>query len=158
MIAVDYDTEPAIAKLDALKERLRVSAGGCIENGANKLLSIIQNKLSGEVLNSRSGALLRSIGVEKTENPEGIGARLFSDGSVPYARIQEYGGRVNILAVAPVHAKALAFAWGGRLIFARSVAAHVVDIPERSYMRSSLDEFAPAFVDYVRGTIGDALT
>jgi hypothetical protein len=50
----------------------------------------------------------------------------------------------------PVNAKALAFAYGGRMVFAKRTAAHTVTIPERSYLRSSLAEFAERFVDGIR--------
>ncbi|HTT84962.1 MAG TPA: HK97 gp10 family phage protein [Rhizomicrobium sp.] len=157
MISVKVDTAPAIARLDETKLRLRAAARNAVESGANRLLSLVQEKLSGEVLNSRSSALLRSIRVETAEDTDGIAVRVLSDGSVPYARIQEYGGRVNIPALEPIRAKALAFGYGGKLVFAKSTAAHVVDIPERSYMRLSLAEFARAFSDEMREAIAGSL-
>jgi hypothetical protein len=158
MISVEFDTAPAVARLDTLKERLRAAARSSIENSAARLLSIIQGKLSGEVLNSRSGALLRSIRVEVLENAAGFAARLSSDGSVPYARIQEYGGRLNIPALTPTHGKALAFAYGGRLVFAKATAAHIVNIPERSYMRSSIDEYQSGLLDNIRAAVAGVIT
>ncbi|HEX4079584.1 MAG TPA: hypothetical protein VHX61_12015 [Rhizomicrobium sp.] len=158
MITTRIDPTPAIAKLEVMKRRLRAGVRAEVENGAARLLSRVQAKLSGEVLEARSGALLRSIQAETNEDEDGFGAQVFSDGSVPYARIQEYGGRVNIPALTPVHAKALAFAYGGRMVFAKSAAAHVVDIPERSYMRSSLAEFADAFTADIRRIVSDALS
>jgi hypothetical protein len=156
MIRIETDTAPAIAKLAALRTNLHASTQACIANGAAVLLSIVQGKLSGSVLNSRSGALLHSIHTEIVEADDEIGARVFSDGSVPYAHVQEYGGRLNIPAMVPVNGEALAFVYQGRLMFARSTAAHVIDIPARSYMRSSLDEFAPAFVDNVHNAVANA--
>jgi hypothetical protein len=157
MITTTIDAAAAIAKLAAMKDRLRANVRGAADEDAARLLAIVQGKLSGEVLNSRSGALFRSIRVESVEDADGVGARVFSDGSVSYARIQEYGGRVNIPALEPVRAKALAFAYGGRMVFAKSAAAHVAHIPERSYMRSSLAEFAATFADGVRKVVADAL-
>ncbi len=156
MIITRTDTGAAIAKLDALKERLRATARNAVEDGGNRLLSAVREKLSGDVLNSRSGALLRSLRMEIAGNTDGFSACVFSDGSVPYARIQEYGGRLNIPAIAPVHARALAFAWNGRLVFANHTAAHVVDIPERSYMRTSLAELADTFADDLQHGIAEA--
>jgi phage gpG-like protein len=157
MITAQIDPTPAIAKLDETKQRLRANVRGAVEDGAAQLYSRVQGKLSGEVLNAGSGALSRSIRSEIAEDTDGIVARIFSDGSVPYARIQEYGGRINIPAIGPVQAKVLAFADGGRKVFAHKTVAHIVDIPERSYMRSALDEFAAAFADDVRNTVMDAL-
>ena len=158
MIKIQVDAASAISKLDAAAVKLGSAAKNAVETGGNRLLSIVQGKLSGEVLNTRSGALLRSIRIETVEDENGIGARVYSDGSIPYARIQEYGGRVNVPAIAPVHAKALAFAWDGRLVFAKSAAAHVVDIPERSYLRTSLGEFEAAFAESMHQSVADAVT
>jgi hypothetical protein len=157
MITIEVGTAPAIAKLDVLAQSLRSATRNAIENGGNQLLSIVQGKLSGEVLNARSGALLHSIRALTSEAANSVETRVFCDGSVPYARVQEYGGRLNIPAVVPVRAKALAFAYEGRLVFATSTAAHVVDIPERSYMRASLDEFEATFAQSIHQSVADAL-
>jgi len=158
MITAQIDPAPAIAKLGAMKQRLRADVGAGVDNGAARLLSRVQAKLSGKVLQAPSGVLLRSIQVETDEDEDGFGARVFSDGSAPYARIQEYGGRVNIPALTPVHAKALAFVYGGKMVFAKSVSAHVVDLSERSYMRSSLAEFADGLSGEIRQIVADALS
>jgi phage gpG-like protein len=156
-ITAEIAAERAIAEFDALPGKVRASARDAVAEDGARLVSIVQAKLSGDVLQSRSGALLRSIKAETNEDADGVGVRVFSDGSVPYARIQEYGGRIAVPQIVPVEAKALAFAYGGRMVFAKSAAAHVVDIPERSYMRSSLDEFAAAFVADIRKIVTDAL-
>ena len=49
-----------------------------------------------------------------------------------------------------LNAKALAFAYEGRLVFAKRASPHAVTIPERSYLRASLAEFAPALADSLR--------
>lgn len=143
---VAIDTSPAVAKIEALKERLRAGIGEAIESAAARLLALVRAKLSGEVLNARSGALRDSIRSET----DGLSARVFSDGTVAYARVQEYGGRIDIPEIAPKNARALSFPYGGRLVFAARTAAHVVTIPERSYLRSSLAEFAPVFMEDLR--------
>lgn len=156
MITATFDAARAVAKLAATRDRLRAHVRGAVDEDAARLLAIVQKKLSGEVLNARSGALFSSIRAETLEDAVGIGARVFSDGSVPCARIQEYGGRISIPEVVPKNAKALAFPFGGRLNFARSAAAHMIDIPERSYMRASLAEFAASFTDGIRRVVTDA--
>jgi len=153
MFTARVDAASAIAKLNALQSKLRAGVREAVEEDAARLLALVCDKLSGEVLNARTGNLLRSIRSETSDN----GARVFSDGSVPYARIQEYGGRVSVPAIEPVNAKALAFAYDGRMVFAKRTAAHAVDIPERSYLRASLDEFAPAFLDDIRKLVAEAL-
>jgi phage gpG-like protein len=115
---------------------------------------MVQRKLSGEVLAARSGALRRSIRAEVADDWRGVQARVFSDGGVPYARIQEYGGRIALPAIAAADAKALAFVYEGRLVFAKRAAAHVATIPERSFLRASLAEFAPALSESFRRVAG----
>lgn len=150
VISAGIDAAEAIAELGALKERVRNGVRAAVSDGAARLLSLVQAKLSGEVLQPRSGALLRSIRTETTENADDIAARVFSDGTVAYARIQEYGGRIALPEIVPRAAKVLVFPYGGRMIFVRRAAAHSIDIPERSYLRASLDEFESRFLDDIR--------
>ncbi|MGH6889799.1 MAG: hypothetical protein ACREHF_11500 [Rhizomicrobium sp.] len=155
MITAAVDAATAVAKLEGLQARLRAGVGEAVEGAAAGLLALVQTKLSGAVLQARSGALRDSVRAET--DADGTGARVFSDGSVPYARIHEYGGRINVPEIAPDEAKALAFAYGGRMVFAKHAAAHVVTIPERSYLRSALAEFAPAFLDVMRKVAREGL-
>ena len=107
------------------------------------------------MLRPKSGALRASIRAEVGEDAGGFAARVWSGGSLSYARIQEYGGRIDILAIVPKTAGALAFAYGGRMVFAKRARAHVAQMPERSYMRTSLAEFAPLFADGIRRLAAD---
>jgi hypothetical protein len=148
MTKANVDASGTCAKLDALSVKVRASAAQAVRDNTRQLLARVQDKLSGDVLNVRSGALLRSI-VETGLHADasGVADSVTSDGSVAYARIQEWGGRVNIPEIVPLAAKVLAFEYGGKLVFARHVAAHSADIPERSFLRSSLAEQTQAFTD-----------
>jgi hypothetical protein len=145
----------AIESVGAWRDRLRARLREGFATNANALLGVVRAKLSGAVLRPRSGALRASLRAEIAEDTGGFQARVWSDGSLAYARIQEYGGRIAIPEIVPGNAKALAFLYGGRLVFARRTRAHAVTIPERSYMRSSLDDFAPAFADSIRRIAGE---
>lgn len=155
MITAKIDAAPAAAKLARIARETRAGVGRACETAAQALLAIVQRKLSGEVLQPRSGALRRSIRADVAEDTRGLQVRVSSDGSVPYARIQEYGGRIALPAIAAVNAKALAFAYQGRLAFAKRTNAHAVTLPERSYLRASLAEFAPALVCSFRKVAGE---
>jgi len=157
MFSARVDVSATVTRIGALPARLRVRLQKAVESGAGRLLAIVQAKLSGEVLKARSGALRSSIRAEISEDGSAIVARVLSDGSVPYARIQEYGGRVFIPGIVPVNARALAFTYRGRLVFAERAAAHAVDIPERSYLRTSLAEFEPALLDDIRKLTAESL-
>jgi phage gpG-like protein len=150
MITAQTDTSRAIAKLFALPGAIRSGVSETMQAGMLELLADVQAKLSGAVLNAGSGRLRDSIQAELTDDGARIAARVFSDGSVPYAHIQEFGGRIAVPEIMPVQARALVFAYGGRMVFAKRATAHVVTIPERSYLRSSLDDHAGDIVANIR--------
>ena len=112
---------------DGVQERLTAAVSG----QAILFLGIVQNrKLSGEVLNVRSGALRDSVHQEVLSAPDGVFAVVGTD--LIYAAIHEYGG-----IIVPQTAAALRFAIDGKWIFAKQVT-----MPERSYLRSTLAEEA----------------
>ena len=131
------------ARLDAfpaaLADGLAVKAQALSEALADKVRN---EKLSGEVLNARSGALRGSIGAEVASDGEAVSASVGSYGDVKYAAIQEYGGKTGAHEILPDKAKALAFLAGGAMRFAVRVEHPGSVIPERSYLRSSLAEMS----------------
>jgi hypothetical protein len=157
MISVSSNATETAARFGALGETIRGSVRDAVSTSAQKLAALVRSKLSGDVLNVRSGLLLHSICAEMTEDADGAHARVFSDGSVPYARIQEYGGRLNIPAINVSGTRVLAFSYNGRMVFTKHTAAHVVEIPERSYMRSSLDEFRSEFTGNIQQAVAGKL-
>ena len=159
MLSMNVSASDVISKLKAVPVSVQANVARAVQEGACRLLDRVQEKLSGEVLNPRSGALRRSI-VETgiVVGPGSITDSVASDGSVPYARIQEYGGRMGIPEIVPGAAKALAFEYGGRLVFARHTAAHVVDVPERSFLRSSLAEQRSSLIEDIREAVIGSLS
>jgi phage gpG-like protein len=113
-------------------------------------------KLSGGVLNARSGALIASIGAEISSDGEGVSAAVGSFGDVKYAAIQEYGGKTGAHEILPDKAKALAFVDGGATRFARRVEHPGSVIPERSYLRSSLAEMSDEILAALAATPTEA--
>lgn len=104
---------------------------------------IVRDKLSGQVLGVRSGALRRSI---QTEAPivddNEVSGRVFSAGDVKYAAIHEFGGRTAAHDIVPSKAQALAFLVAGKQVFAKIVHHPGSQMPERSFMRSGLTDRA----------------
>jgi phage gpG-like protein len=159
MIKITADTTELVRSFDRRSAAAQAAVTHAVRANAQGLVSRIRDKLSGQVLNVRSGALLQSITNSDTAAGSGlIGNAIARDGSAQYARIQEYGGRVGIPQVAPQTAKVLAIEYQGRLVFAKHAAAHIVDIPERSFMRSSLTEIEGRFRVEVRDAIDEALS
>lgn len=124
-----------IAKFDAMPSRVRAALERKVYYLVYRLLAMVKGKLSGEVLHVRSG-LLRDSAFERVQISErAVFGEVVEPGSVPYAAIHEFGGTINVPDIVPVKAKALLFANGKFSMYAR---AHVVKMPERSYLRSSL--------------------
>ena len=121
---------------DALATRLAAFTGQLWDK-------IVNEKLSGQALQMRSGRLARSIRSETTDDGETLEGIVFSDGSAPYARILEYGGRTRPHDILPVRAKALHFMASGGEVFARIVHHPGSTIAEHSFMRSALRELMP---------------
>ena len=145
---------------DALDARLDAYAGALGDAFAAKAETLAQaladavklDKLSGQVLAARSGALRDSIEAEVAADGDSIVATIASVGDLKYAAIQEYGGRTAAHEILPVKGKVLAFLAGGAMRFATRVEHPGSTIPERSYLRATLDEQADAIVAALAAT------
>jgi phage gpG-like protein len=143
--------------LAAMPERIRAALSAKAGALAAELQAKIQQKLSGDVLNSKSGALAGSIGVTIDDSSAGLSVDIVTSADVKYAAIQEFGGTIPPHEILPDKAKALTFLVGGKRTFAARVLVPTVTMPERSYMRSSLAEMADEVRDELTGAVGEAL-
>jgi phage gpG-like protein len=141
------------ATLAAMPDRVRQALSNKANVLAVALEAKVQQKLSGTVLNARSGALARSIIATVDESAADVAVRMGTSGDVKYAAIHEFGGTIPPHQIVPNKAKALAFAIGGKQVFAARVNLPAVTMPERSYLRASLAEMA----DEIREGLGDAV-
>ncbi len=148
MFAVELDgLDEASARLDAYPAALGAALAAKAAELAAALADLVRNdKLAGAVLNARSGALRASIVADVSVDRDGVRASVGSNGDVKYAAIQEFGGKTAAHEILPAKAQALAFVVGGALRFARRVEHPGSLIPERSYLRSSLDEMSGEIV------------
>jgi phage gpG-like protein len=114
-----------------------------------------QDKLSGEVLSSCSGALRSSIGFRLDQHPMNITGSVFSDS--PYARVHEYGfaGTVNVKASLRRITQAFGRPIAGTAVEVQAHARHV-DLPERSFLRSALEDMTPAIPDVIEAALRDS--
>ncbi len=97
-------------------------------------------KLSGQALDSKSGALKASITADVAVEDGAVTATVGSTGDIKYAAIQEFGGRTSAHEILPDRAQALAFIVGGVLRFARRIEHPGSTLPARAYLSSSLEE------------------
>jgi phage gpG-like protein len=143
----DDGFDPQIVQ-DALLEQ-----GGSF---AAELEARIQQKLTGEVLQTHSGALAASIfstiGSDESDTTISV-----SSTGVPYAAIQEFGGKTSAHEIIATNAKALAFRAGGDLVFAKRVHHPGSNIPARSYLESSLEELRDEIESGFKQAILEAL-
>ena len=104
--------------------------------------NVQQNKLSGQVLQVRSGSLRQSIAMRIDQSDTTVSATVSSD--LDYAAAQEYGftGTVNVRASLRQIKEAFGHPIAAQTI---GVGAHSrrMDLPERSFLRSALDDIAP---------------
>ena len=122
--------------LDA--QAVRVAVAAKVEALQQALLAKVDANLSGDVLQTRSGALKASIVAETSLGPEVLSVSVASRG-VPYAAIQEFGGVTAPHTIIPVKAQALAFAGAGGATFARVVHHPGSRLPPRRFLGSALD-------------------
>jgi phage gpG-like protein len=110
------------------------------ELAAGLAARVRDDKLSGQALATRSGALKASIASDILSDGATLTATIGSYGDVKYAAIQEYGGRTSAHEILPDKGQALAFLVGGMLRFARRVEHPGSTLPARSYLATSLEE------------------
>lgn len=118
-----------------------------------KLLTRVKvNKLSGQVLNVRTGRLRRSITQKVVNTPSQITGIVGTN--VEYARAHELGfnGQVSVKA----HLRQIKMAWG-KSITPRTVEirAHSrqVNLPEKSFLRSALTDMAPEIMQTLQQSV-----
>ena len=116
-----------------------------------------RDKLSGQVLHAITGRLRRSIHSSVTSNGDTVTGKVFSSGDVPYAAIHEFGGRTAPHDIYSVKAKALAFMQNGKIAFYKHVRHPGSKIPQRSYLRSSLDDMRQHIIDEMKNAVEEAL-
>jgi phage gpG-like protein len=144
----------------AAQERLR-TLGKAVESGIARAVAklgielkniVQQDKLGGQVLRPRSGTLRDSITMGVEQRPAAFSATVSTDAR--YAAAQEYGfqGRVDVRASLRRITKAF-----GRPIAPITIGvgaySRPMDLPPRSFLRSSLDDMAP----YIGSEIDDAV-
>jgi phage gpG-like protein len=145
-----------LAKLDAVPWTLRSGVARTMTRLAVETVLLVKQKLSGQVLRVRSGALRASIRPQVTESMTAVTATISSTG-VRYAAIHEFGGTIHIPEIRPKTARALAFEIGGQTIFAAYTRAHDVHMPQRSFLASALREMTPRIREELNRAVSEVV-
>lgn len=139
------------------QQRVHNALVGQVELFRKLLDARIKQKLSGELLQSRSGTLAASVlsSVDSSETETTISA---SSTGVPYAAIQEFGGKTSAHEIIALNAKALAFRTGGEQVFRKHIHHPGAELPGRPYLHSALAEMQEDMTFGIKQAILTALT
>ncbi len=161
MIRLEWDgMNKMMGRMSALPDRVHAALLRKVTVLALKMEARIKRKLSGEVLNVKTGDLRRSIHHEVENTPNAIYGIVYSTGgrdkNPPYAAIHEFGGTIQHPGGTPYFVSKR----DGRAMFVSKSAAvsrylpvtrpHLIKIPERSYMRSTLRDMRQEIIDGLR--------
>ncbi len=146
-----------IAKFDAMPRKVHDALLKKVTVLALELEAKVKAKLSGDVLNVRSGALRRSIFEAISDSLTSVIGKVASSGDVKYAAIHEFGGVIPAHEIVPDKAQALAFVIGGKQVFAARVNIPAVTMPQRSFLRSALAEMEPEIVEGLREAVREGM-
>jgi phage gpG-like protein len=145
------------SRLDRYPAALQAALAVKTSQLAAALVNLVKNnKLSGSVLNTRTGALRDSIAANVTVDADSALTSVGSEGDVKYAAIQEYGGKTSAHEILPAKAGMLAFIVGDMRHFARRVEHPGSVIPERSYLRSALEDMKEEILSSLADAAADA--
>jgi phage gpG-like protein len=141
-LSIDVRAEQLLAQLAGAGDRFMAEQQIAVDRLSIEVQALVKDtKLSGQVLHTRTGTLRRSINRKVTKTPASVTAEVGTN--VSYAAVHEYGftGPVDVRE----HTRKMA---GGGTA---NVRAHVMNMrmPERSFLRSTLDEQA----EHIRETL-----
>lgn len=137
-----------IRKVSSLSGHMHDEALKSVTMLGSALLLLVKQKLSGPVLKAPTGNMKGATNLRVDESASAITATVgISLGTIPYARIHEYGG-----TILPKN--------GPYLVFKTADGAwhkvKSVTMPERSYMRSSLNDLRPTITTELAAVPGRA--
>lgn len=112
---------------------------------AQDLRTLMIQKLSGEVLQVRTGFLKSHVFADVRDTETAVYGDVYVSG-VKYAAIHEFGGTTAAHDILPKNGKALAFLMGGQNMVFRKVHHPGSKIPMRSYARTALRESRKAII------------
>lgn len=119
--------------------------------------NVQQNKLSGQLLRVRSGKLRGSIAARTEESGTAVTASVYSD--LDYAAAQEYGFFGTVGVRASLRQVKEAF---GRPIVPKTIAVGAyqrrMDLPQRSFLRSALDDMSPEIDERIADVLSEAMS
>jgi len=134
-------SDELVQRMRTLPERARDSILLQMKAQAAEISAAIKEKLSGPVLNAKTGRLRSGVYARVYPSDKKITLSVGVRGDVPYAAIHEYGGKTRAHEILPTKGRALKFLGEqGAAQYASKVDHPGSRMPERSYVRSTVDE------------------
>ena len=119
--------------------------------------NVQQDKLSGQVLKSRNGVLKSSVDLRVEQSARSVTTSVFTD--LRYGAAQEYGFAGTVIVGASLRRIREAF---GRPIAEKTISVRAfnrrMDLPERSFLRSALEDMTPAIRKGVEAALAEAVS
>lgn len=141
--------QEVVVRLDGLTPRIREMVAGVLNEYGQELSGTIKDdKLSGQVLNVRSGDLRDSITPLEVTQSEVMQGGAAGGAGIPYAKIHEYGGVIEARNYPYLTFRTEDGQWH---------RVKSVVMPERSYMRSSFAETYEQGIEQVRAAVMEAI-
>jgi phage gpG-like protein len=155
MIQIHVAGVPKVTEqLRAIGPTAKARVKAAIQDEAIKVLRLAKEKVSGPVLKNRTGTLRRKINQRVMDAGNSITASVGL--SLAYAAAHEYGfeGTVNVKE----HLRMMKVAFGRPVKDPHQITVHAhpmkMNLPERSFLRSSLAECEPSIVAALRAATG----
>ena len=150
--------EQLLERLRALDDAVNAGLARCVvQLGIELQRNVQQDKLSGQVLKTRTGALKSSIDYRVDQSARGASAEVST--ALQYGAAQEYGFTGTVSVGASLRRIRQAF---GRPIAEKTISVRAYDrrmaLPERSFLRSALEDMTPAIRDAVDAAIAEAVS
>jgi len=149
-------TEGVIGRLDQIPGKVAAALRRAVEAEAIKLTAYVkEQKLSGQALKTQTGTLQRSINYQLQDEGDRIAATVGTN--LVYAGIHEYGGTTRDHVIEARKAKTLSFQMGGQDVFFKRVNHPGSHMPERSFLRSALEENAGSIRAAIEQAVKESL-
>jgi hypothetical protein len=150
--------EQLLERLRGISDAVNSGLARCITQlGIDLQRNVQQDKLSGQVLKSRTGTLKSSIDRRVDQSAQGATTDIFT--ALRYGAAQEYGFTGTVSVGASLRRIREAF---GRPIAEKTISVRAYDrrmaLPERSFLRSALDDMTPAIREAVDAALAEAVS
>jgi hypothetical protein len=154
------NTEKVLVRLDGIAPNIKAALKEEVQRQVINLQNYVKaNKLGGQVLKRKTGTLSRSIQQNVTETASGVSgfvdSRINESSPLKYAAVHEYGfnGSVTVRE----HLRMMTQAFGHPVKEPHKITIRTfnrnMNMPERSYLRSSLGELQQQITDAINAAV-----